>query len=129
MVSNWLRRHPSLVDVLIVLTLATVFVGRPAKFRRSTAGVPLAVFVVAALIVLTLAPVFVGRAARFGPGTAGVPLAVLEVAPLLVRRRFPLPVLVVVTAATCVDAAIYPTTVPLAASIAVYTVAAHLDRR
>src|SRR4051812_15421425 len=96
MVWNWLRRHPWLVDVLIVLTLATVFVGRAAKFGR---------------------------------WTAGVPLAVLEVAPLLVRRRFPLPVLVVVTAATCVDAAIYPTTVPLAASIAVYTVAAHLDRR
>jgi signal transduction histidine kinase len=80
-------------------------------------------------ITLALASGYVGRAAHAGRWTVGLLLAVLEVAPLLVRRRYPLPVLVVVASATFVEMAVYGSTFPLAAAVAVYTVAAHLDRR
>lgn len=96
MVWNWLQRHPRLVDTVIVLALASGYLG---------------------------------RAAHFGRWAVGLPLAVLEVAPLLVRRRFPLPVLIVVASATFAEVVVYGSTFPLAAAVAVYTVAAHLDRR
>jgi signal transduction histidine kinase len=80
-------------------------------------------------IALALASGYVGRAAHLGRWTIGLPLAVIEVAPLLVRRRFPLPVLAVVASATAVEVAVYGSTFPLAAAVAVYTVAAQLDRR
>jgi signal transduction histidine kinase len=96
MVWNWLQRHPRLVDVVIVLALASGYIG---------------------------------RAAHLGRWAVGLPLALLEVAPLLVRRRFPLAVLVVVSAASFVEVAVYGSTLPLAAAVAVYTAAAHLERR
>jgi signal transduction histidine kinase len=96
MIWNWLRRHPRVVDVAIVIALASGYVA---------------------------------RAAHFGRWTVGIPLAVVEVAPLLVRRRFPLPVLIVVTSATFADVAVYGSLFPLPAAVAVYTVASQLDRR
>jgi signal transduction histidine kinase len=95
MVWNWLQRHPGLVDVVMTLGLAAIFMGRAARLES----------------------------------WPGVPLALLEVAPLLVRRRFPLPVLGVVAAATLVETLVYGSTLQLPAAVAVYTVAAHLDRR
>jgi signal transduction histidine kinase len=80
-------------------------------------------------IALALASGYIGRAAHFGRWTIGLPLAVIEVAPLLARRRYPLPVLAVVASATFAEVAIYGSTFPLAAAVAVYTVAAQLDRR
>ncbi len=80
-------------------------------------------------IVLALASGYVGRAGHFGRWTFGVPLALIEVVPLLVRRRFPLAVLSVVGAATLAEVAVYASTFPLAAAVAVYTAAAHLKRR
>jgi signal transduction histidine kinase len=93
---NWLQRHPRLVDIAIVLALASGYVG---------------------------------RAAHFGRWTFGLPLAVVEVTPLLVRRRFPLPVLIVVASATLAEVAVYGSTTPVAAAVAVFTVATYRDRR
>jgi signal transduction histidine kinase len=80
-------------------------------------------------IVLALAAGYLGRAAHLNRWTLGLPLAAFEVAPLLVRRRYPLAVLGVVSAATFVEVAVYGSTFPLAAAVAVYTAAAHLERR
>jgi signal transduction histidine kinase len=97
MVSNWIHRHPRLVDAVMVLALALFYVVAGKKLHRSADGLP---------------------------------IAVVEIVPLLVRRRFPLPVLAVVTAATLVEVAVYDSAiVPFAAAVAVYTVAANLDRR
>jgi signal transduction histidine kinase len=51
MVWNWLRRHPALVDVLLVLALAAGYVGRAAHFHEWADGVSLAVLQVAPLLV------------------------------------------------------------------------------
>ncbi|HXR12268.1 MAG TPA: histidine kinase [Gaiellaceae bacterium] len=51
MVWNWLRRHPNLVDVALVLALAAGYVGRAAHLEEWTGGVPLAVLQVAPLLV------------------------------------------------------------------------------
>lgn len=97
MVSNWIRRHPRLVDAFVVLALAVFYLVAGKKLHR---------------------------------WTDGLSIAVVEIVPLLARRRFPLPVLAVVTAATLVEVAVYGSAiVPLAAAVAVYTVAANLDRR
>src|SRR4051794_6440400 len=97
MVSNWICRHPRLVDAVMLLALALFYVVAGKKLHH------------------------------WGDG---LPTAVVEIVPLLVRRRFPLPVLAVVTAATLVEAAVYGSAiVPFAAAVAVYTVAANLERR
>lgn len=95
MVWNWLRRHPTLVDVALVLALSAGYLGYAAHERR-----------------------WVG----------GVALAVLQVAPLLVRRRYPLEVLAIVTAAFIVGAAVSFVFPPFAQFVAIYTVAANLPR-
>ena len=59
----------------------------------------------------------------------GVPLAIAITLPLLWRRRWPLPVLAIVTAATAVNAFSYSELAPFAAALALYTVAAHVPRR
>jgi signal transduction histidine kinase len=51
MVWNWLRRHPTLVDVAIVLALAAGYVGGAAHGRHWTYAVPLAALLVAPLLV------------------------------------------------------------------------------
>ena len=96
MVWNWLRRHPNLVDALVVLALA--------------AG-------------------YVGGAARGRDWHGNVPLALVLVAPLIFRRRFPLEVLALVTAATAVSVFAYSGAPPIPEAFAVYTVAAQLSRR
>jgi signal transduction histidine kinase len=51
MVWNWLRRHPNLVDVVLVLALAAGYVGGAAHNHEWTGGVPLATLQVAPLLV------------------------------------------------------------------------------
>jgi signal transduction histidine kinase len=51
MVWNWLRRHPALVDVVLVLALAAGYVGRAAHHGEWTGGVPLGVLQVVPLLV------------------------------------------------------------------------------
>jgi signal transduction histidine kinase len=51
MVWNWLRRHPALVDVALVLALAAGYIGRAAHFHEWAGGVSLAVLQVAPLLV------------------------------------------------------------------------------
>jgi signal transduction histidine kinase len=51
MVWNWLRRHPTLVDVVIVLVLAAPYVGGAAHGGHWKYGVPIAVLQVAPLLV------------------------------------------------------------------------------
>src|SRR5262245_15929036 len=58
-----------------------------------------------------------------------LPLAALTVFPLFWRRRAPLLVLVIVTAAATVHAFAYSSDVPIAPAIAIVTVAARVDRR
>jgi signal transduction histidine kinase len=50
MLWNWLRRHPNLVDVAIVLVLAAGYVGGTAHQREWSDGVPLAALQVVPLI-------------------------------------------------------------------------------
>ncbi|HET8894340.1 MAG TPA: sensor histidine kinase [Gaiellaceae bacterium] len=50
MVWNWLRRHPRLVDALVVLGLAAAYVGGAAHGRDWHGNVPLALVLVAPLI-------------------------------------------------------------------------------
>jgi signal transduction histidine kinase len=95
MVWNWLRRHPNLLDVVIVLALAAGYIGSAAHSRDWDR----------------------------------VPLAVLTVAPLLRRQRYPLAVLASVTIATALSNLLYSVEFPAAAAVAVYTTAAHLQRR
>jgi signal transduction histidine kinase len=51
MVWNWLRRHPTLLDVVIVLVLAAGYVGRAAHLHEWADGISLAVLQVAPLLV------------------------------------------------------------------------------
>jgi signal transduction histidine kinase len=51
MVWNWLRRHPNLVDVALVLALAAGYIGHAAHLGEWAGGVPLAVLQVAPLLV------------------------------------------------------------------------------
>jgi signal transduction histidine kinase len=51
MVWNWLRRHPNLVDVVMVLALAAGFIGRAGHLHQWAGGVALAVLQVAPLLV------------------------------------------------------------------------------
>lgn len=83
-----------------------------------------------AVMVLALALFYVVAGKKLHRWADGLPIAVVEIVPLLVRRRFPLPVLAVATAATLVEVAVYGSAiVPFAAAVAVYSVAANLDRR
>ena len=95
MVWNWLRRHPRLLDIVVVLALAGGYLGNALHSREW------------------------GR----------IPLVVLEVAPLLWRRRLPIAVLGVVTAGAALSILAYSVEVPFAPAVAVYTIAAHRDRR
>jgi signal transduction histidine kinase len=51
MVWNWLRRHPNLVDVALVLALAAGYVGHAGHAEEWTAGIALAVLQAAPLLV------------------------------------------------------------------------------
>jgi len=81
------------------------------------------------VLVLALAAGYVGNAVHHHRYAVGIPLAALQVLPLVVRRSRPLLVLWTVTAATAAGAVLYDILLPFAVGLAVYTVAAHLDRR
>ena len=86
-------------------------------------------FLADATIALAVGAGYVAHEVHVHHKTGGVALAVAEVAPLLLRRRFPALVLGLVVIAAILSAAAYSTLVPVAPAIAVYTVAAQLDRR
>jgi signal transduction histidine kinase len=96
MVWNWLRRHPSLIDAVLVLAFGAGYVGSAIHQHH------------------------------FFPG---VPFAVATVLPLYWRRRFPILVLALVTAATVGDSLVYSNDVPIGPALAIYSVAAHVERR
>lgn len=80
-------------------------------------------------IVFALGSVYVGREVHLHRLTGGVALALLAVMPLLVRRRWPLAVLILATAATLVEAGVYGPVFPVAAAVAAYTLAEQWPRR
>jgi signal transduction histidine kinase len=80
-------------------------------------------------VVLALGAGYIGNAAHRNHWIPGVPLAVAMTLPLLWRRRWPLPVLAIVAAATVVNAFWYSELAPFAAALALYTVASHVPRR
>jgi signal transduction histidine kinase len=91
MIWNWLRRHPLLFDIgLVVALLAVTF----------------------------------GAATRHGHATANVVLGTVETLPLLWRRRWPLAVVIVVTAAALAVVALGLWLVPFQLAVALYTLAA-----
>jgi signal transduction histidine kinase len=96
MVWNWLRRHPWLIDGVLVLALGAGYLGDAIHRHR---------------------------------GFPGLALAVVTVLPLYWRRRLPVTVLAIVTAATVLDTIVYSNDVPFAPALAIYSVAAHVDRR
>ncbi|HVH51778.1 MAG TPA: histidine kinase [Gaiellaceae bacterium] len=96
MVWNWLRRHPKLVDALVVLGLAAAYVGGAVHGRDWHGNVPLALVLVAPLIFRRRFPVEVLAAVTAATAVsvfafAGAPpipeaLAVYTVAVQLSRR-------------------------------------------
>jgi signal transduction histidine kinase len=81
-----------------------------------------------ALVVLVLT-VHVGDAFAHKHKVFGVGFALLQALPLVVRRRWPVLVLALITAGAFGATLVHDGQFPLALFIAVYTVAAHADRR
>jgi signal transduction histidine kinase len=81
-----------------------------------------------ALLLAALATA-VGAAAHHSRPAIGVPLAVLGSLPLLARRRHPLPVLAIATAAMIAQVAGLDLYAPMPTGIALFTVADQLERR
>ena len=81
-----------------------------------------------ALVLFTFATVAAETFRRHG-GAAWVPFGVAAALPLLARRRYPLPVLAVGTAATIAAVLIWGAYAPFPAAIALYTVANRCERR
>jgi signal transduction histidine kinase len=79
-------------------------------------------------LALMLGAAYIGHAARVHEWAGGVPLAVAQVVPLVVRRRYPRTVLAVVTGAWIVQAVFFSDVPPVPTAVAIYTVAANLDR-
>src|SRR6266550_4723977 len=73
--------------------------------------------------------IYVANAAYEHRYALGLPLALIQTVPLLARRRRPLAVFTVVIAGTIGSGIAYQTVIPLAAAIAVYTIAVQLGRR
>jgi signal transduction histidine kinase len=86
-------------------------------------------FLVDVVLALGVGVGYVGRAVHFDRGAGGITLALLQAVPLLVRRRYPLPVLGLVAGATAFELVAYSNAIPIAAAIALYTVAVQLGRR
>jgi signal transduction histidine kinase len=80
-------------------------------------------------LVLLLGVVYVASALHEHHWLPGLPLAVATVLPLYWRRRFPIAVLAIVTAVAFADTLAYSSEVPIAPALAIYSVAAHTDRR
>jgi signal transduction histidine kinase len=80
-------------------------------------------------LVLLVLTVHVGDALSRDAKVLGLGFALLQAVPLAARRRWPVPVLALVAAGAVGATLIHRAEVPLALFIAVYTVAAHADRR
>ena len=80
-------------------------------------------------IVVALGAIYIANAVYEGRYALGIPLALIQTLPLLARRRRPLAVFVVVMAGALGSALAYQTVIPLAAAVAVYTIAVQLSRR
>jgi signal transduction histidine kinase len=85
-------------------------------------------WIVDSAIVVGLAAIFVGRAVHLDRFPGGVLLAVASLLPLLMRRRYPLAVLVLVSAAWIATAAVYSWEPPIAPAVALYTLVARDGR-
>jgi signal transduction histidine kinase len=82
-----------------------------------------------AAIALALSAAYIGFLGHHGHWQLGVVLALLQTLPLLVRRRYPLWVLGSTAVAATAFTLVYSSPLPFAVAVAVYTVAAQLDRR
>jgi signal transduction histidine kinase len=80
------------------------------------------------LVVLVLPPTFVWATGSHSAALAAAPV-LLQTLPLLLRRRYPLPVLAVVLAASISTRFVVGALPPFALALAVYTVASHTERR
>jgi signal transduction histidine kinase len=80
------------------------------------------------LVALLLPPTFFWATRHHSPAIAAAPV-LLQTLPLLLRRRFPLPVLVVVLSASVATQYVVGAFPPFALGLAVYTVASHTERR
>ena len=80
-------------------------------------------------IAAVLGAIYVVDAVYGGHGTPGVLLALVQTAPLVVRRQRPLEVYAVVMAGMVLSSLAFDTLIPVAAAVAVYTLAAQLSRR
>jgi signal transduction histidine kinase len=85
-------------------------------------------WIVDTAIVVGLAAIFVGRAVHLDRFPGGVLLALASLVPLLVRRRYPLAVLVIVSAAWLATEAVYSLEPPVAPAVALYTLVARDGR-
>src|SRR5579859_4981412 len=83
MVWNWLRRHPNLMDVALVLALAAGYIGHAAHLDEWAGGVPLAVLQVAPLLVRRRYPRSV-----LAVVTAGFILQAISYSPFLPIAQF-----------------------------------------
>ncbi len=80
------------------------------------------------LVVLLLPPTFVWATRHHSVALAAAPV-LAQILPLLVRRRFPLAVLAVVLFASIATQFLIGVLPPFALALAIYTVAAHTERR
>jgi signal transduction histidine kinase len=97
MIWSWLRRHPWLVDLLLVGFLLVVGVAAAVRNGRHE--------------------------------QAAIALSIVEVLPLLLRRRFPVPVVVFMTAVAVTMIAVGVWAVPLQLGVALYTLMSVSERR
>jgi len=86
-------------------------------------------YLVDVAVALLLAVGYLGTAAHHRQWGSGVPLAVLQVVPLVFRRRYPLLVLGLVTAAWFVQVVANREVAPVATAVGIYTLSANLPRR
>ncbi len=59
MIWNWLRRHPWLIDLVLVVGLGAIYAGRAIHLHRTSAGVPLSLLQVLPLLARRRAPLAV----------------------------------------------------------------------
>jgi signal transduction histidine kinase len=86
-------------------------------------------FLADALLTLLVGTASVGWAVRHHDRAYGVALALVQTAPLLFRRRAPVATLVAVVAATIAIMSAWGYFAPIPAAVALYSVAAHCERR
>jgi signal transduction histidine kinase len=98
------------------------------RLQRRRTGRLTPVLIDVALFLLVLAPT-TAWADRSTKLAYAIPLGLAQTLPLLVRRRFPLTVFALVVVAALFFELRYESLPPFASALAMYTVAAHVDRR